>query len=338
MALSLRLPRRDPNKPRTTMRERLRCAAARIMPRTTAGHRKGGGVVLHVDPVYAAIEEAHSAWAAYVTACEAHGQIPFSESETSPTAAAQSEAAATFFSAWERVKAVRPTTLQGTAAYAAYLVEACEKLEEDEFAPSALIAIAEGVQSLTQASRRGGALRDKAKALTAKILHFPKKATVHGDAALIKVWPKFQEAMAENAALNMQIEPCSEAAIASLPEQMPRAEFLKLTEEEQEAQRRYRNDILLQAWKCHGVTALLEEQGRLWDEVIHPLEALIRNTTPTTLQGAAIKAAYLLEYSHVRTLEAEDTTDLDYGEEGLRLFIEQLAGITLGAAISPIRH
>jgi MoxR-like ATPase len=176
MALSLRLPYRDPNKPRTTMRERFRCAAARIMPRSTAGHRKGGGVILHVDPVYSAIEEARSAWAAYAAACEIHGRIPYPECETSLTKQKQSNACEAFFKAWERVKAVRPTTLHGTAAYAAYLVEACEKLDEDEFAPRALKALAEGVQGLAQARGRSSALKDKAKALTAKILHFPETA------------------------------------------------------------------------------------------------------------------------------------------------------------------
>jgi hypothetical protein len=59
---------------------------------------------------------------------------------------------------------------------------------------------------------------------------------------------------------------------------------------------------------------------------------IIRNTVPSTLEGVAIKAAYLLEYERHEIFQTDRPQDLNWDERGLRLFIEQLAALSTGEA------
>ena len=78
-------------------------------------------------------------------------------------------------------------------------------------------------------------------------------ADVHGDAVLIEAWAKYQAAMAHNAALNEKIEPLHQAALASLPPHLEREEFLRLSEEEQQAYREERMNVWEETFDKHGV-------------------------------------------------------------------------------------
>lgn len=125
----------------------------------------------------------------------------------------------------------------------------------------------------------------------------PAIAGPSGDAVLIEAWSKFQEAMTHNDLLNEQIKPLSDAALESIPPHMEREQFLSLTKEEQQTYRDQRSHLYVEAFDKHGVTAALKEQDHFLETVADPLAETIRNTTPTSVKGVAIKTAYLRDYT-----------------------------------------
>jgi hypothetical protein len=134
--------------------------------------------------------------------------------------------------------------------------------------------------------------------------------------------------MAHNDALNEKIEPLYQAAPASLPPHLEREEFLRLSEEEQQAYRQERMHLYGEAFDKHGVTALQEEQDHFLTTVADPLAAIIRDTVPSTLEGVAVKAAYLLKFEEHKIFQTDRPQDLDWEEQGLRLFVEQMAALS----------
>ena len=198
------------------------------------------------------------------------------------------------------------------------------------------------VMPRSRKSRAGGGMDVSRRAVvagslaSAAVLPFPAAAATDGDATLMNAWAKFQEAMAHNRALNEQMDPLVGAAMASLPEhplevalaagEHPAGTtFQDLSEEEQMAYEDIRGEQYQEAWDKHGVTSLQKEQDRFLEEVVWPLAETIRNTAPTTIQGAAIKARYLLENENSPILGTKDINKLDLSEAALRLLIEQLA-------------
>ncbi|PVE20610.1 hypothetical protein DC522_31360 [Microvirga sp. KLBC 81] len=59
------------------------------------------------------------------------------------------------------------------------------------------------------------------------------------------------------------------------------------------------------------MTAALEEQDRFLITVAGPLAEIIRNTAPITMKGAAIKAAYPLEYQQREMFWTDRPEDLN---------------------------
>jgi hypothetical protein len=201
MPLSLRLPHLDPNRPHITIRERLRCATARLLPRSTAGHRKGGGTVLHVDPAFAAIEECRDAWKAYGDALTARDSVGYPESEKpGPLKDAAREAMEEWREAWEQVQATQPTTLAGAAALASYMVESVHDQGSLDVGDKALEALAARLREMAEARGQKVPFSERAKAFaatTAKILHLPKRhrnegaKSAHPDQVLLDWGAKF---------------------------------------------------------------------------------------------------------------------------------------------------
>jgi hypothetical protein len=176
------------------------------------------------------------------------------------------------------------------------------------------------------------ALAGTAVSIPSAIAAAPKAAGAEADTLLIDAWAKYRAAMAHNDALNAKIEPLYQAAPASLPPHLEQEEFLRLSEEAQQAYRKERMYLYQEAFDKLGVTALQEEQDHFLTTVADPLAVLIRNTVPSTLQGAAIKAAYLLEYERHEIFRTDRPQDLNWDERGLRLFVEQLAALSAGEA------
>jgi hypothetical protein len=173
---------------------------------------------------------------------------------------------------------------------------------------------------------------------SAAVASLPATASAGGDAILIEAWAKYQVAMDEFKAMSWRMKPAVDAALASLPPhpfEMALAAgkhpagttFQAISAEEHAAYEEERHEHYVSAFDSHGVTVAQQEQDHFWDTVLEPLIATIRNTTPTTLEGAAIKARYLLEHSHASILTTDAMSRLDVGEEALRQFIEQLAAL-----------
>jgi hypothetical protein len=152
-------------------------------------------------------------------------------------------------------------------------------------------------------------------------------ADAGGDEILMETWAKYQAAEAHNDTLEEKIHPLFEAALAALPPHMERAEFERLTEEEHEGYRRQRTQEFKEAFDKHGVTTAQREQQHFLDTVLFPLERTMIDTAPTTLKGVSIKAAYLLDHAQLRILDTDRPEDLDFNEQALRKFIEQLADL-----------
>ncbi|UVF22842.1 hypothetical protein HPT29_028490 (plasmid) [Microvirga terrae] len=199
------------------------------------------------------------------------------------------------------------------------------------------------VMPRSRKSRAGGGADVSRRAVmagslaTAAVLPFPAAAS-DGDAILMDAWAKFQDAMARNSAFNAQIEPLFRAAVESLPEHPFKVALAAgrhragttvqdISEEERMAYEDVRGEQYQEAWDRHGVTPLQREQDRFLEEVVWPLAETIRNTTPTTIQGAAIKARYLLENENSPILRTEAIESLDAGDAALRQLVEQLAAL-----------
>jgi hypothetical protein len=172
------------------------------------------------------------------------------------------------------------------------------------------------------------ALAGTAVPLPSAIAAAPKAAGAEGDAILIDAWAKYQRAMAHNAALNEKIEPLYQEALASLPPHLEQEEFLRLSEEEQQAYQDLRYQQYGETFDKHPVTALQRERDHFLETVADPLAVLIRDTVPVTLEGAAVKAAYLIKFERNEIFRTDRPQDLDWDEQGLRLFVEQLAALS----------
>lgn len=169
---ALNLFHRSADRPRPTMRERVRTTVAKILPRD-------GQKVRHVEPAFAAIEEARRAWAAYATALDANGKRGFPAcDEPGPELDAVDEAADGWFSAWNGVLETRPTTLAGCAALASFMVEGVEDQASDKVAEKALASLATSLSALAEGRGQRVPFKERAKAFattTAQILHFSKR-------------------------------------------------------------------------------------------------------------------------------------------------------------------
>ncbi len=156
------------------------------------------------------------------------------------------------------------------------------------------------------------------------------KATApEADAVLIDAWAKYRAAMAYNDALSEKIAPLWEATFAALPPHMEKEEFLSLTEEQRVAYEKRRMQDWQDACDTTGLTAAGEEQDHFLETVVHPLDRTIAETPATTMKGASIKAAFLMEHALEKSiLRTEKVSDLDLGDAYLRLFIEQLAALS----------
>jgi hypothetical protein len=172
------------------------------------------------------------------------------------------------------------------------------------------------------------ALAGTAVSLPSAVAAAPKAAGAEADAILIDAWAKYRTAMAHSTAIDDKIEPLYQDALASLPPHLEQEEFLRLSEEAQLAYRKERMHLYEETFTRHGVTALQEEQDDFVDSVADPLAALIRNTVPSTLEGVAIKAAYLMKFEQHELFETDRPQDLNWREQGLRLFLEQLAALS----------
>jgi hypothetical protein len=176
---------RDANKPRLTIRERFRATAAKILPRSTARHRKSGASVHDIEPAYSAIAACKAAWLAWGEALRVRDSLGFPASEEpGPEFDAAEKAGDEFWRCYEALVSTVPTTLAGAAAVTSYLVLLSDELASDDRAAKALASMADLLKAMAaqqpQRMTAKGCARSLASA-TAKILHLPKKIPVHSD-------------------------------------------------------------------------------------------------------------------------------------------------------------
>lgn len=157
-----------------------------------------------------------------------------------------------------------------------------------------------------------------------------KAATVStaDDQALIELWPRYQAAEAHYATLLDRANTLGKAAIDAVPKSgLKREDFLTWSEAEQEVYHDRREELYIKSWDESGANNAVEAQDRFYENVLAPMEKIIRDTAPVTLAGIAIKAAYLLDYGDLDILNTDEPDELDYHEEVLHEFIQQLADL-----------
>jgi hypothetical protein len=178
MPFALRLPQRDPNKPRLTMRERLRNTAAKILPQASRQHPKGGGLIHDIDPAHSAIAACQTAWDAYGDALRYRDENDLSD-DTGPAQEAALKAMNTWSDAWDAVLAIQPTTLAGAAALAAFMEVHSQEQGDLDSTDNALAAVTKALKAMAARPAPGEPLKDCAQGVldaTARVLHLPQRS------------------------------------------------------------------------------------------------------------------------------------------------------------------
>jgi hypothetical protein len=156
----------------------------------------------------------------------------------------------------------------------------------------------------------------------------PPAGAPSGDAVLLDAWRRLEATHEANEAFAVRqktvIDDVFRAADAVLP--LP-DDLASWPEDEGREFMQKRHEAISAAWEAHPDDSAWKEQDRLFDEVIWPLCELVRETVPTTLTGAAIKAAVLLEW------EATHEVRNGKGDLGkVNELLEQLASLAPDAS------